>query len=137
MSNSLVTLHVNSRNSSTSMHSIGSIHVCMKMIIVTHKQAMIHNFFQCCTYSVVPNQNVVMTPMVSPGLSAAVPMRMSPAMVASPVKSVSSVVPCTPGTPGIVMPVSPAAYGVVAPPQQPIGKDCTVVLTAMLILGSW
>ena len=60
--------------------------------------------------------------MVSPGLSTAVPMRMSPAMVASPVKSVSPVVPCTPGTPGIVTPVSPAAYGVVAPPQQPIGK---------------
>ena len=110
------------------------IHIIQAMIHII--QAMIHIIFQCCTYSVVPNQNVVMTPMVSPGLSTAVPMRMSPAMVASPVKSVSPVVPCTPGTPGIVTPVSPAAYGVVAPPQQPIGKDCTVVLTAMLILGS-
>ena len=125
--NSFITLHVTSRNSSTGMHSMGSVHVCMKMIVVSYMQAMIYmnsSTYSIAAYtiSVVPHPNVAMTPMVSPGLSTAMPMRMSPAMVASPVKPVSPVVPCTPGTPGIVTPVSPAAIGMVASPQQPTGK---------------
>lgn len=71
------------------------------------------------TNPAIPNPNVLMTPVVAPGLSAAAPVRMSPVVGVSPVKPISPVQPCTPGTPGLVTPVSPA---MVASPQIPMGR---------------
>ena len=105
-----LTMPTNQSGAALMPGQIGSTNLITPSVGLTHRGVTI------------PNPNVLMTPVVAPGLSAAAPARMSPVVGVSPVKPISPVQPCTPGTPGLVAPVSPAAIGMVASPQLPTGK---------------